>query len=58
MYVLKEGKVVASGITEDVLQPDLLWSVFGVETEICIHPKTGKPNITFLPDSLRRGGYP
>ncbi|WP_431089117.1 ABC transporter ATP-binding protein [Paenibacillus sp. 8b26] len=55
IYVLKEGKVVVSGITEDVLQPDLLRSVFGVETEICIHPKTGKPSITFLPDSLRRG---
>ncbi|EHS57817.1 ABC transporter ATP-binding protein [Paenibacillus sp. Aloe-11] len=58
MYVLQEGKVVASGITEDILQPSLLRSVFGVETEVCIHPKTGKPNITFLPDSLRRGGHP
>ncbi|MNW62499.1 Hemin import ATP-binding protein HmuV [compost metagenome] len=55
LYVLKEGKVVASGITENVLQPDLLRSVFGVETEIRIHPKTGKPSITFLPDSLRGG---
>ncbi|AET60640.1 cobalmin/iron-siderophore ABC transporter ATPase [Paenibacillus terrae HPL-003] len=55
IYVLKEGKVVASGITEDMLQPNLLRSVFGVETEICIHPKTGKPSITFLPNSLRRG---
>jgi len=52
LYVLKQGQVVKSGTPEQVLQPDLIRAVYGVAAEIQIHPLTGKPTITFLPDSV------
>lgn len=52
LYVLKQGQVVESGTPEQVLRPDLIREVYGVEAEIRIHPLTGKPIITFLPDSV------
>lgn len=52
IYVLKEGRIAASGRPEQVLRPDLLYDVFGVTTDIAIHPATGKPSITFLPERL------
>jgi iron complex transport system ATP-binding protein len=52
LYVLKQGQVVESGTPEQVLRPDLIREVYGVGAEIRIHPLTGKPLITFLPDSV------
>lgn len=52
IYVLKEGKLVASGSPDEVMRTDLLRSVFGVSTHISRHPLTGKPLITFLPEAL------
>jgi iron complex transport system ATP-binding protein len=52
LYVLKQGQVVESGTPEQVLRPDLIRKVYGVGAEIRIHPLTGKPLITFLPDSV------
>lgn len=52
LYVLKQGQVVESGTPEQVLRPDLIRKVYGVGAEIRIHPLTGKPVITFLPDSV------
>ncbi|MEK5357831.1 ABC transporter ATP-binding protein [Paenibacillus sp. FSL L8-0709] len=48
IYVIKAGCVAAEGRVEEVLQPQLLREIFGVETEININQRTGKPNITFL----------
>jgi iron complex transport system ATP-binding protein len=47
LYVLKEGKLVASGTPEAVLQPELIRQVYGVWSEVVTHPRTGKLNITF-----------
>jgi len=52
LYVLKQGQVVESGTPERVLRPDLIREVYGVGAEIQTHPLTGKPTITFLPDSV------
>lgn len=52
LYVLQQGHVVESGTPERVLRPDLIRAVYGVWSEIQLHPLTGKPTIIFLPDSM------
>ncbi|RAL24244.1 ABC transporter ATP-binding protein [Thermoflavimicrobium daqui] len=52
LYVMQSGQIVRSGTPKEVLTVDLLREVFGVETEIVIHAKTGKPHITFISDQV------
>ncbi|MEK3734343.1 heme ABC transporter ATP-binding protein [Paenibacillus sp. FSL M8-0334] len=52
IYVLNDGRIVAAGRPEEVMQKELLLRVFGVKTQISRHPSTGKPAITFLPEML------
>ncbi|MFC4770250.1 ABC transporter ATP-binding protein [Effusibacillus consociatus] len=55
LYVIESGEIVTSGTPEEVLRPELLRNVFGVETEVIIHPITGKPHITFFSEmSIRK----
>ena len=49
IYVLKNGKIVLSGTPEEVLTPKNVYSVYGVHSDVSIHPITGKPTITYLP---------
>ncbi|MGW1137360.1 ABC transporter ATP-binding protein [Streptomyces zhihengii] len=49
LYVLCDGRVVASGPPADVLTPALLQEVYGVDAEVAVHPRTGTPQVTFLP---------
>ncbi|NED93155.1 ABC transporter ATP-binding protein [Streptomyces sp. SID11233] len=49
LYVLSDGKVIASGPPAEVLTPRLLADVYGVRSEVVIHPRTGAPHVTFLP---------
>lgn len=49
LYVLNDGEVTASGAPADVLTPRLLAEVYGVESEVVVHPRTGAPQVTFLP---------
>ncbi|MFF5256269.1 ABC transporter ATP-binding protein [Streptomyces leeuwenhoekii] len=49
LYVLCDGKVTASGPPADILTPQLLAEVYGVECEVAVHPRTGAPQVTFLP---------
>ncbi|WP_327355767.1 ABC transporter ATP-binding protein [Streptomyces sp. NBC_01304] len=49
LYVLQDGRAVASGPPGDVLTPDLLASVYGVNAEVTVHPTTGAPTVTYLP---------
>jgi iron complex transport system ATP-binding protein len=51
-YVLKEGRLVKSGTPEEVLTPKLISEVYGIKTDVIIHPVTNKVSITFLPKSL------
>ncbi|MEU0126399.1 MULTISPECIES: ABC transporter ATP-binding protein [unclassified Streptomyces] len=50
LYVLDAGEVVASGTPAEVLTPRLLAEVYGVEGEVTVHPRTGAPHVTFLPE--------
>jgi len=48
LIVLQNGEIVANGTPEEVLTRTMLREVFGVATEVTIHPLTGKTHITFL----------
>ncbi|PWA12195.1 ABC transporter [Pueribacillus theae] len=48
LYIVKSGEIVASGTPAEVLQPQLINDVFGVDCEVSIHPRTAKPHIVFL----------
>ncbi|MGW5005272.1 ABC transporter ATP-binding protein [Streptomyces parvulus] len=50
LHVLSEGGIVASGPPAEVLTPALLADVYGVVGEVSVHPRTGAPQVTFLPD--------
>ncbi|RHA41672.1 putative F420-0 ABC transporter ATP-binding protein [Cellulomonas rhizosphaerae] len=47
VLVLSAGRLVAAGHPADVLRPDLLREVYGVEAEVLTHPRTGRPVIAF-----------
>ncbi|MFC4332546.1 ABC transporter ATP-binding protein [Streptomyces andamanensis] len=49
LYVLRDGGVVASGPPQEVLTPRLLAEVYEVTAEVAVHPRTGRPHVTFLP---------
>ncbi|MGW6915108.1 ABC transporter ATP-binding protein [Kitasatospora sp. NPDC054939] len=50
LYVLQDGALTAAGRPGDVLTPKLLAEVYGVAAEVAVHPATGAPQVTFLPD--------
>ncbi|MFM1652476.1 ABC transporter ATP-binding protein [Brevibacillus sp. B_LB10_24] len=56
LYVMQDGRVFISGPPEEVLTAELLHDVFGVASEIVIHPLTKKPHITFLSNLVRQTG--
>jgi len=47
IYVVHEGRIVASGTPDDVLRPDLLRDVFGVGVLVQPHPMTGRSHLVF-----------
>ncbi|QBI19944.1 ABC transporter ATP-binding protein [Egibacter rhizosphaerae] len=49
LVLLDQGEVVAAGPPEEVLTPQRLAGVYGVEAVIDHHPATGRPAITFPP---------
>ncbi|MEV5366744.1 ABC transporter ATP-binding protein [Streptomyces cellulosae] len=50
LYVLHHGEVVACGPPAEILTPQLLAEVYGVAAEVAAHPRTGAPQVTFLPE--------
>jgi iron complex transport system ATP-binding protein len=50
LVLLKEGQVLASGATDDVLTPERIRALYGVEADVTRHPSTGR--LTIVP--LRR----
>ncbi|WP_232696044.1 ABC transporter ATP-binding protein [Brevibacillus daliensis] len=48
LYVMNKGQIACAGTPVEVMKPEILREVFGVETEIITHPVTKKPHITFL----------
>ncbi|MFE2416331.1 ABC transporter ATP-binding protein [Streptomyces hokutonensis] len=47
LYVIADGRIVASGPPRDVLQPALLAEVFGVRAHPVRHPETGALQLLF-----------
>ena len=47
LYVLAGGRVIGSGPPEEVLDPDLIGTVFGVRAQRTLHPITGRPQLAF-----------
>ena len=52
--VLQAGRLVATGPTLQVLQPELIAQVFGVQAHVGPHPLHGRPHITFALPHVRR----
>ena len=52
IYVMKEGKIVLHGTPEEVLTVQNIYDVYGVRSDVAIHPTTGKVAITFLPAAM------
>jgi len=50
IIMMKAGHIVKVGTPEEVMVPDMIKGLFGVDTQITNNPVTGKPNIVFLPD--------
>ena len=48
VYVLKDGRIVADGPTEDVITEDLIRRVYEVDCAVERHPKNGKLHVTFF----------
>ncbi|WP_116947084.1 ABC transporter ATP-binding protein [Jiangella endophytica] len=49
VVVLAGGRVAAAGAPSEVLVPDVVRSVFGVDADIHLNPRTGRPVLTFSP---------
>jgi iron complex transport system ATP-binding protein len=49
LYVLSEGRIVASGTPEEVLTKSLLRTVFRVDAVVGRHPQSGCPCLAFTP---------
>ncbi|MDF2634748.1 MAG: Iron-chelate-transporting ATPase [Pelosinus sp.] len=49
LYVLKEGNVVASGVPNEILTPELVRDVYEIECDIHENPDTGYLAITYYP---------
>lgn len=47
LVVLQDGRVVAAGAPEEVLEPALLRQVYGVNAAILRHPTSGRPLIAY-----------
>jgi iron complex transport system ATP-binding protein len=52
IVLLKEGQVLASGPVDDVLTPETIEELYGVEADVARHPRTG--HLTVVP--VRRVG--
>ena len=52
LYVLKEGCVFRTGKPEEILTPDVIFQVYGVNADVRVHPATQKLSITFLPKGM------
>lgn len=52
IYVLKEGRLYKAGTPEEILTPEVIFEVYGIQVDATIHPITNKVSITYLPKSL------
>ena len=55
LYVLKDGHIISSGRPEDVITPQMIKEVYGVDAIVEKHPVTGLLNIVYIPGHRRPG---
>lgn len=51
LYCLKKGEIIMCGTPEEILTVQNIYDLFGVRCSVEIHPVTGRPAITYLPDN-------
>ncbi|MGW0734148.1 ABC transporter ATP-binding protein [Streptomyces sp. NPDC002851] len=56
LCVLRDGRAVAYGTPREVLTEELLATVYGVRAEVTVHPTTGAPVVTYLPEPAEAPG--
>lgn len=49
VLLIKEGRVVTSGLPDDILVPENLQEVYGCAMHVDVHPVTGTPRISLVP---------
>ena len=49
LYVIKDGKIIASGSPKEVLTKKLIRQVYEIDCEIYTNPITGNLAIAYLP---------
>lgn len=52
LVVLDQGRVAAAGRPDEVLTPALLTQVYGVDADVTVHPRTGRPHLWFHPPDV------
>jgi len=58
VLVLSDGRLAAAGHPRDVLTPQLLRDVYGVDADVLVHPRTGRPVIAFQEHADPHGRLP
>jgi iron complex transport system ATP-binding protein len=53
LYAMQKGKIMFSGSPREVLTPENIRKLFGVDAEVTLHPRTGRLHIAYLP--VRKG---
>ena len=56
IVVLNHGRVAAAGPPAELLSPDLVARVYGVEAEVAVLPSTGRPTVTYVPGRREGAG--
>jgi iron complex transport system ATP-binding protein len=49
IILMKAGHIVAYGTPEEMFTPEMIYKLFGVNTQVTVNSATGKPNIVFIP---------
>jgi len=47
LFFLKEGALIENGVPEKIVNAILLKNVFNIDTQVIVHPSTGKPVVIF-----------
>jgi len=47
LFFLKEGALIENGVPEKIVNAILLKKVFNIDTQVIVHPSTGKPVVIF-----------
>lgn len=50
IVVLKKGKLVKIGTPEEVITPEMIRYLYGIDSEVHMSETTGRPQIQFLPN--------